>query len=472
MGWGLRTGVTAGVVVVLMGGYLVADAYDVVPGMLTVEPAPPAPAPFPTAPGALAGPAPERTLEDLPVDAPSPAASVVGASVAALAGDARLGPQVSALVVDATSGDVLGAAADTTVRVPASTQKLLTAVAALTAPGATTTLPTRAVLDDSGAVVLVGGGDMMLAADAGDPDAVNGHAGLGDLADQTAAALTLTGRTSVVLHVDDTLFTGPAVAPSWDPANVAAGFAAPVAALAVDVAKLGPEEYARREADPAMAAARTFAARLAERGITVTGSPSRGVATSDGQTLGEVTSAPLDQVVHHLLQHSDNTITEVVGRLVAIDAGLPGSVDGATQAVLQTVGRLGVDLTGARLTDCSGLGDGSVLTARQLVDVLRLAVSPAYPALREVAVGMPVAGLTGTLDDRYLGDNAGRGVVRAKTGSLPGVTALAGSVVTDDDRMLVFAVLADAVPDGGSWGARRIVDQFVGGLAACGCQTG
>ena len=62
-----------------------------------------------------------------------------------------------------------------------------TAVAAMAGPGGDTTLPTTVVLDGDAHLVLVGGGDMMLAAGAGDPDAVNGRAGLGDLADQVAA---------------------------------------------------------------------------------------------------------------------------------------------------------------------------------------------------------------------------------------------------------------------------------------------
>jgi serine-type D-Ala-D-Ala carboxypeptidase/endopeptidase (penicillin-binding protein 4) len=83
--------------------------------------------------------------------------------------------------------------------------------------------------------------------------------------------------------------------------------------------------------------------------------------------------------------------------------------------------------------------------------------------LRAGAVGLPVAGLSGTLDDRFL-SSPGRGFVRAKTGSLPGVTSLAGTVVTAQDRQLVFVVLADALPEGGSYGARLLIDAFAGSL--------
>ena len=468
MGWGTRTGVAVGVVLALAGGYVAADAYDVVPGVLTTEPPYPEPSPFPQAPGAVAAPPLEVTMPALGDAAPVPDAATVQGLVDALAADTRLGPRVGVLVTDAATGDVLGASGETVGHVPASTLKTLTAAAALTSPGAHTTLPTRAVLEGLETVYLVGGGDMMLAAGAGDPTAVNGRAGLGDLAAQVADELRLTGRTTIALRLDDELFTGPAVAPTVDPRSVRNGYVAPVAALAVDVARLEDEEYAPRAEDPAMAAAETFAAALAAEGITVDGRVVRARAPSDGRTVGEVESAPLGEVVGYLLQHSDNTITEVVGRVVALDAGLPGSGAGATQAVRAAVEGLGVDLTGAALVDLSGLGDGSVLTPAQLDEVVGLLADPAHPGLRPGAVGLPVAGLSGTLGERYLG-NAGRGVVRAKTGSLPNVTSLAGTVVTADDRLLVFSLMADAVPDGGTYGARLIFDDFVASLAECGC---
>ncbi len=174
------------------------------------------------------------------------------------------------------------------------------------------------------------------------------------------------------------------------------------------------------------------------------------------------------EIVDYFLHTSDNAITEVVGRLVAIDAGLPGSFEGATQAVLAEVRALGVDTTGARLSDCSGLGDGSALPATTLLGLLRLVVDPAHPELRGVAVGMPLAGYSGTLADRYT-RSAAAGEVRAKTGSLSGVTSLAGTVVDDDGRALLFAVLADRTPAGGQPAPRAAIDAFVTRLAACGC---
>lgn len=468
MGWRASVGATVTTVVVLFGGYLVADAYDVVPGMLTTAPPPTPAAPFPTAPGATTGPAPERSLPDLPDDAPEPTPAAVGTLVTGVAKDDRLGKRVGVLVADGATGETLGASAPDRAMVPASTQKLFTAVAAMAGPGGDTTLPTTVVLDGDAHLVLVGGGDMMLAAGAGDPDAVNGRAGLGDLADQVAAQVA--GAGAVTLSVDDSLFSGPAVPAEVPAADVRDGYTAPVAALAVDVARTTDEEYAPRQKDPALAAGRTFARALEKRGVTVEGEVSRASAPSSAREVGRVESAPLRDVVGDLLRRSDNAITEVVGRIVAIDAGQPGTGAAAVRAVTAQVEDLGVDMSGATLVDLSGLGRGSKATARQLADVLTLVVDPDHPELRDVADGLAVAGLNGTLHDRYPKPSPGRGYVTAKTGSLPRVTGLAGTVVTADDRLLVFVTLADRVPKGGSYGARLIFDHFADDLAGCGCR--
>ncbi len=462
-------GVGTVVVVLAAGAYATADAYDVVPGVVTLAPPVADPSPFPTAPGAIVPTAVPRVLGDLDPQAPLPAAPQVQALVDALVVDARLGPSVGVSVVDQLTGEVLASHQPDAGRVPASTAKVLTGVAALTALDPATTLPTRVVRVDAGTVALVGGGDMMLAPGAGDPAATVGHAGLGDLATSTAAALAQQGVTSVRLVVDDSLFTGPTQSPGWDPSYVRDGFAAPVTALAVDIAKLREGEYVPRSPDPSLAAGDVFAQRLAEAGVTVEGRARRGTAPSDGAELARVESAPLVDVVHYFLETSDNTITEVVSRLVALDAGLPASFDGGTQAVLHQVATLGVDTAGARLVDASGLAAGSSLAPALLADVVRLTTDPQHAALRDVAVGMPVAGLSGTLSGRYTKSDA-RGLVRAKTGSLPNVTSLAGTALDAQRRQLVFVVMADQTPDGGQWAPRQAVDAFASALAACGCR--
>jgi D-alanyl-D-alanine carboxypeptidase/D-alanyl-D-alanine-endopeptidase (penicillin-binding protein 4) len=76
-----------------------------------------------------------------------------------------------------------------------------------------------------------------------------------------------------------------------------------------------------------------------------------------------------------------------------------------------------------------------------------------------------VAGFTGTLSTRYTDGAAG--VVRAKTGTLTGVNALAGTVVDRDGRLLAFAFLAADTASRDP--AQAALDRAATALAACGC---
>ncbi len=139
---------------------------------------------------------------------------------------------------------------------------------------------------------------------------------------------------------------------------------------------------------------------------------------------------------------------------------------------MEEVAALGVDVTGVQLQGASGLGRDTRITARALTDVLSLIAAGKHPELGPVAAGLPVAGVTGTLHDRYDQPDsvAAAGVVRAKTGTLTGVSSLAGFLRDADGRLLAFAVMSDSVAPGGSVLARRAQDRFATALAGCGCR--
>jgi len=470
----MRRAGAAALLVALLGGYAAADAADVAPGVLTTSAEPVAPE-LPEAPGAVLDPAPVSALGALDPAAPVPDAAVLAAGLGPLLDAPALRGSAAAVVLDVATGQVLLDRGAGDPQVPASVAKVLTAAAVLQRLGADATLPTRAVAGAvPGQVVLVGGGDLFLAAGAGDPAATAGRAGLGDLAEATAASLRAAGTTTASVVVDDTLTGGaPATGPTWVPADLTSGFAAPLTSLAVDGGRLVPGRYAPRAADPALAAARAFADALVARGIAVPAPPVRTAepAPEGAAVLGEVRSAPLVEVVEHVLAESDNTGAEVLARLVGADAGRPPGFAESTAAVLETVAGLGVDVSGAVLVDASGLGRGSQLSPALLAGVLAAAAGPDAPRVRPLLGALPVGGLTGTLAERFVpGGPSGpaAGLVRAKTGSLNGVTSLAGTVVDADGRQLAFAVLADGV--GAADPARAAVDAVAVALAGCGCR--
>ena len=152
-----------------------------------------------------------------------------------------LGPgRTPASVIDVATGEVLYSASDEPT-VPASTMKLVTAVSVLDALGPDQRLRTRAVLvgEDTEVprVVVVGAGDpSMLSTGSriGSDGSSLRPASLEQLATSTARALALRGVTRVKVGFDDSLFTGPAMHPSWAASFPALGIVAPVSALQVD----------------------------------------------------------------------------------------------------------------------------------------------------------------------------------------------------------------------------------------------
>jgi len=422
-------------------------------------------------PGAVLPAVAPAVLPTLGEQAPVPSADALDQVLLPLIASKALGSRVSIDVLDPLTGDHLMSEAPSTARTPASTAKLLTAAAALTALGPQTTLATRAVAGASaGQVVLVGGGDVMLSAGAGNPQVINGRAGLRELARQTATALRAQNRSSVRLILDDRLFSGPTRSPGWAASDVDDGYVAPIQSLEVDAGRVASGHFARRSSDPAMTAALTFATQLKKRGIRVTGSIRRGAAPKTSAELGRVESASVAGLVEYALTESDNTVAEALGRLVAIAAGEPGSFEATGPAVLAQLKDLGVPVTNAVLGDASGLGEGSAVPPQVMTALLALATGTDQPQLRAVLSGLPIAAVSGTLAGRFSGsgEQAATGMVRAKTGTLTGVSSLAGTVVDSDGRLLVFAAMADRVKS--TTAARAALDRIATALAACGCR--
>ncbi|MYT07465.1 MULTISPECIES: D-alanyl-D-alanine carboxypeptidase/D-alanyl-D-alanine-endopeptidase [Streptomyces] len=374
-----------------------------------------------------------------------------------LLGNTALGTRHTAAVVDVASGRRLYGAGAGTALIPASTTKIATAVAALSALGADHRLTTRTALEpDTRELVLVGGGDPTLTARS-DTD---GWASLRALAEDTAAALKKRHLTTVTLSYDKTLYAGSEIHPIGVNDNLA-----PVSALMADEARTDDSTSGpvARVSDPAADATRRFARFLAADGIKTT-SPGPSKATGRAENLAEVSSPPLSALVERMLTNSDNDIAEALARQTAVADRQRADFEGGGTAVRDRLRKLGLPLAGAEFHDGSGLDRADRLTANLLTALLVKAGDPARPELRPVLTGLPVAGFTGTLTSRYTDGAAG--VVRAKTGTLTGVNTLAGTVVDQEGRLLAFAFLAADTTDPGA--AQSALDRTASALAACG----
>ncbi|WP_409331064.1 D-alanyl-D-alanine carboxypeptidase/D-alanyl-D-alanine endopeptidase [Trujillonella humicola] len=405
---------------------------------------------------------PAPVLAALPADSPAPDPSALEAVLAPLLASPALGAAPVAHVVDVATDEVLLDRDGDRPAVPASTAKLLTAMATLTTLDPDDTLATTVVAGAApGEIVLVGGGDPTLSTTS--PSLTYpGAATVEDLADQVRGALAGAPVTAVV--VDNGLFTGPLTAPGWGPGDAPSSYAAPITATAVDGARLAPGAPARSGA-PGTDAGRALAAALGAPDAAVR----LGEAPADARELGTVDSAPVGRLVEQMLALSDNVLAEALARHVALARGLPATFDGAADAVPAALEEAGFDLTGVALADGSGLSASDRVPAALLTRLLTAAADGSVPGTGAVVSGLAVAGYDGTLADRGDADPAtAPGSVRGKTGTLLGVHALAGTVVTADGRLLAFAVVADQVSGGGQ-PAEDALDAAASALAACGC---
>lgn len=352
--------------------------------------------------------------------------------------------------------------------VPASTMKLLTGAAALQTLGPMTRFHTTVRLTGKDGLTLVGGGDPFLMSTRKKSRSLYpARADLETLAARTARALAAQGIRAVRVSYDDTLFSGPEVNPAWPSTYLPENVVPPITALWADE---GEGTNGRYVSDPAAAAAGLFARALAEQGITISGAIAEQKAPAQSQEIAVIASAPVGQIVQRTLAVSDNNAAEVLAHQIGLAISQDGSFTGGATAVAAVLKGLGVPLAGSVIRDGSGLSRENRLTPQALLAVLRLAGSADQPKLREVLTGLPVAGFTGSLQWRFeKGPAEAKGRVRAKTGTLTGVSGLAGVAVDADGNQLAFVAIADkvAVPD--TLAARMDLDRIAAALGACHC---
>ncbi len=352
--------------------------------------------------------------------------------------------------------------------VPASTTKVVTSAAALYALGADHVFETTVVPDGRRRVVLVGGGDPLLAsAPDNDETAYPAVPTSSTLRSGRPRRCARKGIRAVRLGYDAGLFTGPDANPTWEPDYIPDGEVAPISALWVDEGR--PASGFGRVADPAAAAAEAFAQELGKAGVRVEGVPEETRAPGSAP-LATVSSAPLGEIVEWILTVSDNEAAEVLLRHVGLAVEGDGSFEGGRRGVRRILECKGCRSAPACSTTAAGCPATTGWTHRVLVDVLRLAMRPSHPDLRAVLTGLPVAGFTGSLADRMdLGPPEGLGRVRAKTGTLTGVASLAGIAADVEGNVLVFVLMADRVRRNRDYFARVAMDNAAASLGACRC---
>jgi D-alanyl-D-alanine carboxypeptidase/D-alanyl-D-alanine-endopeptidase (penicillin-binding protein 4) len=437
---------------------------------------------------------------------------------AALSARALRGARLGALVVTRDGGRVLyerGADRDL---VPASNQKILTAIAALSVFGPTHDFPvevfSESAPDSEGAV-----GSLFLRA-GGDPSLTSEDFW------RLAADLRKAGvrRVKGGLAIDDSAFDSDRWHPGWGPVSARA-YHAPVGAFTVNygafavaiqagaepgdpvkvsvdppipylrvtnrattgpargrssltversaggdhervvvsgvaVAGSGAETVYRSVLDPVAYASSVLLAQLEAVGIAVDGAPRRAVVPESAVPLLNFDGHSVAQIVRLFIKYSNNAIAEgLVKALGARATGDEGSWRNGVPAMREALAAAGLSTEGMTIVDGSGLSYDNRVSPRQMVTALQLADS-SFRYGPEFVASLPIAAGDGTLEKRAA---EAAHAVRAKTGLLTRVTALSGFAELADGTQVVFSVIANGFR-GSAERAMDAVDAFANAL--------
>ena len=292
-----------------------------------------------------------------------------------------------------------------------------------------------------GDLFLVGGGDPLLATPGYEqlrlraPRFRNAPVTrLADLAHAIAAAGV--HRISGAIVADDSRYDALRYLPDWKPSYIKDGEIGPLGALTVDGGFVDPRRPIAAP-DPAVLAAQRLQDLLALEGVMVDGATRHGTAPPHARTVARVLSPPIGSLVDEMLTSSDNYTAELLTREIGFTAAHSGTTAAGLDATVRTVRALGVPTNGFSLHDGSGLAPSDRVTCSALAHVLALMRTKPFDVIDR---GLPIAGQTGTLAARFVGDPLS-GVLRAKTGEIDGVVGLSG--VVDDSQHVRFAFLAN-----------------------------
>ena len=354
------------------------------------------------------------------------------------------GSRSGVFVRDLRTGATLYSARASTPRIPASVQKLLTTSTALRRFGPQGRLTTNVLATDpvdaarhtAGDLVLAGGGDPTL-----------DRAGIDALAHGVAK---LVRRVDGAVVGDESRFDTRRGGPRTD------------WAYDRDVqGVLGALTLGRgwsSSGGPALAAARTFAHALRARGVRITGATRTGPGVPLQNLVTGMPSPTMAELATRTNVPSDNFYAETLLKDLGASFAGAGTTLAGAGVVTSTAAALGVR---ASVADGSGLSRANRVAPREVVDLLgalhRDALAgPAFEA------SLAVAGRSGTLTRRMRGTPAA-GACRGKTGTIDGVSTLAGYCTPAGGVPVAFAVMMSGVRLDH---ARAAQDRLVAALAS------
>lgn len=186
-----------------------------------------------------------------------------------------------------------------------------------------------------------------------------------------------------------------------------------------------------------------FVSQLRDKGLVVEAPCTSGVLPRD-VLLISARSHRLKEVLVPMMKESDNLYAEALFFQIAASSGVrPAKAAHARQIIKRMVGKSGVSGVPYRVADGSGLSLYNYVTPELMVSMLRYAYQH-RDIISYLRPSLPVAGADGTLKKR-MGDTCARGRVQAKTGTVAGISSLAGYCMAANGHQLAFCIINQGV---------------------------
>jgi serine-type D-Ala-D-Ala carboxypeptidase/endopeptidase (penicillin-binding protein 4) len=186
---------------------------------------------------------------------------------------------------------------------------------------------------------------------------------------------------------------------------------------------------------------------LQKYSIDITGKIGFAAVRKTGYVLASHASEPLNQLVKKMMKHSDNLIADSLYKKIAshyFDG--TGSWAKGANAIKQILHKdMQVDLSKAKIFDGSGLSRYDLISPEQMVKLLSFAYY-ASKINNDLLNSLPIGGIDGSLSLRMKKNGMTRRV-RAKTGTMSGISSLAGYVDTVSHKKLVFVIMFNSFAD-------------------------
>lgn len=184
---------------------------------------------------------------------------------------------------------------------------------------------------------------------------------------------------------------------------------------------------------------------LRQRGIEISGKIRTGKTIDSAQVLALYESKSIEHIVEDMNKFSNNYIAEMLTKNLAALKKTPGTMIDGVQMIRDHLLDIGVPKDQFYIENPSGLTRDNKTTAFAMWKVLQY-LKEQFPLQAGFTQSLPIAGVDGTLKKRLIGTEGERWV-RAKTGFLTGVVALAGYGSKKDGHVFTFTFMYNGSED-------------------------